>query len=730
VKGFLVPLCAPLVLAGCGKGAVEAAFRPRFEGVSLADVPPAEPSGLLGYRWEGSGIVPLVGPPPAKLPFGPRGRTPSTRLYLTFDGSLDQELEAAPRWSREAQGLEVGQDPPPAGRFGRGARIAPRVVVAFDCTEPSAPAVLTIEFWIRPLALARGPILVLPGILALHCRERGELSLEVESGAAQRASGSAVLAPGRWSHVGIVVDPLELEAARLVLDDRPFGCSLKDATPLQALERLELGGGELDFELDELRVSARAANSSEFIAAFEGQPRPLERLDLVTNEGARTLEVWTDFQREPRVERVAQWRRAHLEHVECGVDGLRWASGDWQELRPLDPPLARTCHPTVALGDGRLFVYSGEVRDSHLPPMHNVEDTWFFHTREARWERVPTALAPAGRCHQQAAFSPDHGLVLMPSGWGNGPGREEQFADTWVFHVAERRWEERHPAGATPPSSGEWALVYHPTLRRFLMFSRTFVYAYDPAKDRWDQRQARVTDEEGRVCDYAIPPALSAAYDPVSEDVVLFGGEVQGQAFFDRTLIYRPKENRFIVLDLATHPSARVRPGFAYDPRGKRMVLFGGVRDQFSRRMDDLWEFDPAARRWARIDAAGTPSERGGFMLMAWEPELERFFLVGGRHAPDRFLEEVWTLTLDERAQGRARIAFDRAGFRERTFTFDGDAPGDARLEFRFRASESGLDWGDWSASAEENPRFLEVEATLAPGSQGQVPTLRALGFR
>jgi hypothetical protein len=405
--------------------------------------------------------------------------------------------------------------------------------------------------------------------------------------------------------------------------------------------------------------------------------------------------------------------------------------GHWRRIRALDPPLARTCHPTVSLGNGSLFVFSGEVRDSHLPPMRNVQDTWMFHAREERWERLATSTVPPGRCHQQAAYSPDADVVLMSAGWGNDTGEDVLFDDTWVFHVAERRWEERHPSGSKPSAGGEHALVYHPRLRRFLMIHRRTIWEYDAKADSWTTRRADVVDEHGRSLDYKVPHSQTAAYDPIGDRVVLFGGQGKEDEFFDCTLLYEPDSRRLVVLDLPERPSARVRPGFAYDERRQQVVLFGGVLDQFSQRMDDLWSFDPARRRWTRLEASGTPSARGGYMLMAYDRELDRFFLVCGRHSPERFLEEVWSLSLDESAEGHARYAFDRAGFPAKDEWFwEGETPGDSAVEFCFRESEDGLHWGEWGPSATGTGRYLEVDVTLRPSKGGEPPALHSMGFR
>jgi len=261
------------------------------------------------------------------------------------------------------------------------------------------------------------------------------------------------------------------------------------------------------------------------------------------------------------------------------------------------------------------------------------------------------------------------------------------------------------------------------------MFQGRSIASYDAEADRWATRRADVVDERGRPSDYKVPHSQTAAYDPVADKVVLFGGQGAGDEFFDRTLLYEPDSNRLVVLDPPEHPVARVRPGFAYDERRAEVVLFGGVLDQFSQRMDDLWAFDPARRTWKRLEASGTPSARGGYMLMAYDRDLDCFFLVCGRHSPERFLEEVWSLSLDEHAAGHARYAFDRAGFAEREWFSEVEAPGDSSIEFRFRGSEDGLSWSQWSSAASRAERYLEVEAELHPGSAGEHPSLHSMGF-
>ncbi|HEX6885007.1 MAG TPA: kelch repeat-containing protein [Planctomycetota bacterium] len=720
-----------LVLAALQDRPAPAAGAPGFAGLERAELVRGGWLGpeerLVAHAWEGQGLVPWPHVQPERIDFGPRGRTPSTLLLVRAEGELAGELaDAAPRWSLAGVAPARGE-----GRFGAGLALAAGARVRLACAEVRRPHALTLELWLHPRDGASGSILALPDLLTLERLPGGTLRLAL-AGAPEPLTSARALEAGRWQHVALVVDPVDLLAVRLLVDGEASTGWIPAGSTLAPVEALELGGGELAFGLDELRLSARAANTAELLEARAPSARALERLVLTTSQGARTLEVWTRFATEAVLDEPAEWSQGELEHVVAGADGLCWVPGQWRRVPALDPPLARTCHPTVYVGDGRVLVFSGEVRDSHLPPMRNVPDTWLFHAREERWERLAAALAPPGRCHQQAAFSPDHDLVLLALGWANGPGQDELFGDTWVFHVGERRWEERQPGGSALKKGNERALVYHPGLRRFLLFNGQRVAAYDPEEDAWNTGRYPVVDEEGRTVEYAVPHGLTGGVDPESGAVLLFGGQHARPAdsFSGDTLLFEPERRRFVRLDPPEAPAPRVRPGFALDARRGRFVLFGGVLGQFSQRLDDLWSFDPATRRWTRHEAAGTPSRRGGFMHMAYEPELDRFFLLCGRHDPERFLEEAWTLHLDERAEGRARFAFDRGVAPRGEWFHAGDAPGDAQLAFRFRTSADGLGWSEWSEAIPGGARYCEVEVRFVPGSQGERPVLRALGFR
>jgi hypothetical protein len=83
-------------------------------------------------------------------------------------------------------------------------------------------------------------------------------------------------------------------------------------------------------------------------------------------------------------------------------------------------------------------------------------------------------------------------------------------------------------------------------------------------------------------------------------------------------------------------PSPRAEAAAAWDPKRKRMVLFGGYtwKDGARQYLQDTWEFNGSA--WARF-ATGGPTPRSG-AAMAFDPELGQVVLFGGSPA----LNDTW----------------------------------------------------------------------------------------
>ncbi len=691
---------------------------------------------LLSYGWDESVEIPWLGfERIVPIVWGECAATPATLLALRFQGA--REITSDPRLAL-VQARDVRWT---AGRHGRGLALGPstRVVLGVASTAAAARD-WTVDLRFRPTPFALGTTLLeLAGALRVSIRSDGHLAVRLETPTAPGLVSTEPVTLGAWNHVALSLDGTLLEHLRFVLNGEtqaralageplPFGF-----TAVRLGDTNDVGAGFVG-ALDDLHLKLTSSVTAELLeSGLEDPAAGPHRLTLRLASGVRTLDFWHEPFTGHALESEADWKQGRLVHATVEEGRLLRAEGNWTRLFAPDPPTSRTTHPTVFLGDGRVFTFGGETRDSHIWPMRNTNDTWIFDTRSALWRRVATSVAPSGRCHQPAAYSPDHDLVLYVGGLKNDEPEKEVFSDTWVYRVGSETWEERFPSGVDIGRQGDDGLIYHPPTRRFALFNGGEILIFDPTANHWSRRApATAVSADGLPSAYTVPGSPMTGWDPASDQVLFFGGaRVVGtdRIYVDTTVLYDVAANRHVVLDPPVRPSPRVRSGFAYDGNHGRFVLAGGVQDQFSEREDDLWSFDPERRTWREHRAANAPSARGGFYGMAFDPELDRFVLLCGRNSPTRFLNEAWSLRLDENATGRAFALFDRTSTGAGAFVLEAETSGTARVDVRFRTSRDGRAFGPWTTDPPGSERFVLAEVRLRRGAGGEEPAVTRLGF-
>jgi hypothetical protein len=690
-------------------------------------IDPADP--LLAFAWDGASESPsLFGTGEALL--DPGFPAPHTDDVLRFscdegrgdvlhDSVVASRLLSAARtqWTR--------------GRFGWAAQLAAPVRVEF--ADGSIDAEWTAGFFIRPERRSP-PTMILEG--------EGSFSIAVDADgfiAARitRMNGHAIelrsqlpLPLARWTHVALAFDDRTFHHVRLIVGDA-FVWAPLGAAVVRSPRALRIAGEGI--ALDEVRVAKRALTTAALLERSRTAIAAGEHVwTLRFRSGLRERRIWAGVLRSATANGEQLASHADLRRVVAKADGLRWVPGQWTRSTANDEPLPRTAHPVVYVGDHRALIFGGEIRDTHTPPMINRDETWLYDLEQKKWTRAGVAPAPPPRCHMPAAYAADQHLLLLVGGWFNGGPEKKLFSDTWTFDTRATRWQQRTPKGVKMPALSDAGLVYHPVLKRFLLFTNAGNFAYDPAQDRWEQRpKPTVVDREGRPAERTFRISPMMGFDPGSEQILSFGGARQQdgkRVYLGDTSLYDAARNQWTVLEPKVAPSPRVRSGFAYDNRRARFVLFGGVRDQFSTRDRDLWSFDARTRIWTPLEAANTPSARGGFYGMAYDPERDEFALLAGRHAVDRFLAEAWHLSLDPTAPGRAAWAFDRdaaAGADRVWVEFSGD--GEPSLDV-----STSPDTNVWSPrTTRSDARFVRLTIGFLPVVENTAAPLRvrALGL-
>jgi len=196
--------------------------------------------------------------------------------------------------------------------------------------------------------------------------------------------------------------------------------------------------------------------------------------------------------------------------------------------------------------------------------------------------------------------------------------------------------------------------VYAPALQSLVYFTGGLTAAYDVTRRHWTDLAPA----------HSPPPVLggSLAYDPLHDEIVLFGGGhiaergPDGKPLgYTGTWLYSMRDWR--ELPRGTQPPPRMNTRMVTDTRNQALVLFGG--DGQSHYLADTWLFDLKTRTWRQSKASGGPAARAGHFTV-YDPETGWVIIGGGYNHRD--LTDMWAY--DAGADRWQRLAGDvPAGF-------------------------------------------------------------------
>lgn len=259
----------------------------------------------------------------------------------------------------------------------------------------------------------------------------------------------------------------------------------------------------------------------------------------------------------------------------------------------------------------------------------------------AAWSQVRSAGGtPAPRDGHWMADDSAAGKVILFGGKGSG---SRYFNDTWAYTPATGTWAELRPAGTLPPARFGHVMVYDPAGRRILLFGG--VTTTGPANDLW--AYSSVAGTWARVDAAGSPPPArvypSMAYDPVTREAVLFGGWTGDSAFGD-TWIYDPAAGRWSEPHITGGPRARWGASMVYDSTAGKLILFGGLFGSYdgSHKLNDTWEYDPAAHAWKNLAPRGEIPSARGYASMVYDSASHKVMLFGGFAGSDGLLADTW----------------------------------------------------------------------------------------
>ncbi len=201
-------------------------------------------------------------------------------------------------------------------------------------------------------------------------------------------------------------------------------------------------------------------------------------------------------------------------------------------------------------------------------------------------------------------------------------------------------WVAESPATSPSPRVAA-AMAYDPATQQLVLFGGENNTGGGALGDTWSWNGSTWSELDPSTSPSARSNA-SMAYDPASGQLLLFGGENSSDQNFGDTWSWNG--STWVDLDPSTNPPARVDAAMAYDPALGELVLFGGSEGTGSGGTydGDTWAWNGTT--WTELNPTGsTPAARAG-ASMAYDTATSQLVLFGGDGA-NGLLDDTWTFT-------------------------------------------------------------------------------------
>lgn len=241
------------------------------------------------------------------------------------------------------------------------------------------------------------------------------------------------------------------------------------------------------------------------------------------------------------------------------------------------------------------------------------DDTWLWSG--SGWtEAAPTAIPPA-RGYHTLTYDPVRGETVLYGGWARGPN----LGDTWCWKSGN--WTKRTPA-TSPTARHGHAAAFHAGLGELFLFGG---HDGSPRNDLWSWDGATWAL---RVPGGTLPGVrwnAALAYDPIGRRLVLFGGWSGSGSYGDTWSWDSASGNWTQLSPNPPTPPARDHARLVYDPTREALVLFGGSGP--GGYLSDTWELRGSA--WNKCTQLNEPPARG-YHAMAYDSKRQKLWAFGG----------------------------------------------------------------------------------------------------
>lgn len=300
----------------------------------------------------------------------------------------------------------------------------------------------------------------------------------------------------------------------------------------------------------------------------------------------------------------------------------------WNQRFPQNAPSQRTA-PLMAYDqkEGKTLLFGGYVGGNQI----RLNDTWIWDG--SNWSTVDTRHLPAPRSGGGMAYDQATQRIVMFGGDGVGIS----LGDTWLWNWETMDWEQQDPF-ISPPPRGIPFMSYDYKNSNVVLFgggtsneeewhTLNDTWVWDGANHTWVKKNP------------AHSPSARAfgqmSYDPINQNVVLFGGNGNGQ-FLSDTWTWDGTD--WTQHATANTPPARLGYGLSYD--GAHIILFGGD-GAGNVQLRDTWFWDGS--NWTQQNIV---TNNRGHIGMVYDERNDQVVSFGGYggSSGSPIINETWTL--------------------------------------------------------------------------------------
>ncbi len=407
-----------------------------------------------------------------------------------------------------------------------------------------------------------------------------------------------------WSY-----DPAENTWTQLLPNDRwPPSRLSASMTWISAGEQLLLyGGGCGGCYRDDLWAYQPATDTWQLLATPQDRPRARGGQGAVWDEARQQLLVFAGGEslNDLWSYRPAANSWARLTPTVTMLPALAGAQSVWDKSR------------------GQMLTFGGDPGTADPGPPDVVR---IYRPASNTWEEIMTTGGPRVRSGHTVVWDDETAQAFLFGGRRDDGTASDEL---WSYQPASRRWTRLADGTAGPVARAFHSAAWDPRNRQLWIFGGTGssgtaledLWSYRLATGSWQQSSGG-TGPRART-------RHTAVWDTVAGELLVYGGYRDQEGYTSEVWAYRPEQASWVLRE-ATGPApvGRSRHTAAWDPTSRRMLIFGGFVGGVDY-LGDLWAYDPACNAWSELTGSEAPAARGDAMAV-WDSTTRELLLYGG----------------------------------------------------------------------------------------------------